>query len=71
MVLLPKEVYFLADCAVNIDPDAEDLAEIALLASRMVRSLGIEPRIAMLSFSNFGSVDHPHRRAASAGPRSA
>jgi malate dehydrogenase (oxaloacetate-decarboxylating)(NADP+) len=60
MVLLPKEVYFLADCAVNVDPDAEDLAEIALLAAQLVRSLGIEPRIAMLSFSNFGSVDHPH-----------
>jgi malate dehydrogenase (oxaloacetate-decarboxylating)(NADP+) len=62
MVLRPKEVYFLADCAVNIDPSAEDLAEIALLSARMVRSLGIEPRAAMLSFSNFGSVDHPFAR---------
>lgn len=60
MVLLPKQVFFLADCAVNIDPDAEDLAEIALLSARMVRTLGIEPHVAMLSFSNFGSVDHPH-----------
>ncbi|MDM7913676.1 MAG: phosphate acyltransferase [Candidatus Eisenbacteria bacterium] len=60
MVLLPKQVYFLADCAVNIDPGAEELAEIALLAARMVRTLGFEPRVAMLSFSNFGSVDHPH-----------
>ena len=59
MVVLPKEVYFFADCAVNIDPDAETLAEIALLTAGLVRSLGIEPRIAMLSFSNFGSVDHP------------
>ena len=59
MVLLPKEVVFLADCAMNIDPTAEDLSEIALSAAGMVRSLGIEPRIAMLSFSNFGSVDHP------------
>jgi malate dehydrogenase (oxaloacetate-decarboxylating)(NADP+) len=58
LVLRPKEVLFLADCAVNIDPSAEDLAESALLAARLVRLLGIEPRIAMLSFSNFGSVEH-------------
>jgi malate dehydrogenase (oxaloacetate-decarboxylating)(NADP+) len=62
MVLLPKEVVFLSDCAMNIDPSSEDLAEIALAAARMVRSLGIEPRIALLSFSNFGSVDHPFAR---------
>lgn len=62
MALLPREAYFLADCAVNVDPDAETLAEIALLGARMVRTLGLEPRVAMLSFSNFGSVDHPHAR---------
>jgi malate dehydrogenase (oxaloacetate-decarboxylating)(NADP+) len=62
LVLLPKGVLVLADCAVNISPDAEQLAEIALLAARMVRALGIEPRLAMLSFSNFGSVDHPATR---------
>jgi malate dehydrogenase (oxaloacetate-decarboxylating)(NADP+) len=58
MVLLPRDVYFIADCAVNIDPDAEDLAEIALLSAAAVRALGLDPRVAMLSFSNFGSVDH-------------
>ncbi len=62
MALLPRDVYFLADCAVNIDPDSETLCEIALLSARMVRTLGLEPRVAMLSFSNFGSVDHPHAR---------
>jgi malate dehydrogenase (oxaloacetate-decarboxylating)(NADP+) len=62
MVLRPTEVFFLSDGAVNIAPDAADLAESALLAARLVRSLGIEPRVAMLSFSNFGSVDHPHAR---------
>ncbi len=59
MILLPKNIYFLADCAVNIDPSAEDLAEIALLTASRVSSLGLEPRVAMLSFSNFGSVEHP------------
>jgi malate dehydrogenase (oxaloacetate-decarboxylating)(NADP+) len=62
LVLLPKGVLFLADCAVNIDPDAEDLAEIALLAAATARALGVEPRVSMLSFSNFGSVDHPFTR---------
>ena len=59
MILLPKNIYFLADCAVNIDPSAEELAEIALLTASRVSSLGLEPRVAMLSFSNFGSVGHP------------
>ncbi len=62
MLLLRKEVYFLADCAVAIDPDENALAETALLTSRMVRLLGIEPRVAMLSFSNFGSADHAFAR---------
>ena len=59
VLLLPNDVVVLADCTVNIDPGAEELAEIALLAASTARSLGIEPRVAMLSFSNFGSVRHP------------
>jgi len=62
MVLLPRDVYFLTDCAVNIQPDAEALAESALLTAGCARALGIEPRVAMLSFSNFGSVEHPLAR---------
>jgi malate dehydrogenase (oxaloacetate-decarboxylating)(NADP+) len=44
---------------VNIDPDAETLAEIASATAEFVWRLGIEPRVALLSFSNFGSVKHP------------
>jgi malate dehydrogenase (oxaloacetate-decarboxylating)(NADP+) len=62
LVLLPKGALFLADCAVNVDPDAEELAEIALLTASTARALGIEPRVSMLSFSNFGSVDHAYTR---------
>jgi len=64
LLLLPKEVVCLADCAVNVDPDAEDLAEIAYLAARTARGLGIEPRAALLSSSNFGSADHQTARKA-------
>ena len=60
MVALPnRELLFFADTTVNIAPDDEGLSEIALLSARFVRELGIEPRIAMLSFSNFGSARHP------------
>ncbi|MBI4876361.1 MAG: NADP-dependent malic enzyme [Acidobacteria bacterium] len=52
-------VYFLADTTVNIDPTAEDLAEIAMLAADTARRFNVEPRVAMLSFSNFGSTRHP------------
>jgi malate dehydrogenase (oxaloacetate-decarboxylating)(NADP+) len=53
------DLLFLADCSVNIEPTAEDLAEIALCAADVARRFQIEPRVAMLSFSNFGSTVHP------------
>jgi malate dehydrogenase (oxaloacetate-decarboxylating)(NADP+) len=59
MMVFQNETYFFADTTVNINPDATRLAEIAIAAAGFVRSLGIEPRLAMLSFSNFGSVRHP------------
>ena len=59
MMILQQELMFFADTTVNIEPDAETLAEIALLSAGFVKRLGIQPRIAMLSFSNFGSARHP------------
>jgi malate dehydrogenase (oxaloacetate-decarboxylating)(NADP+) len=53
------DIYFLADATVNIEPTAEDLAEIALMAAEKARRFNQEPRVAMLSFSNFGSSRHP------------
>jgi len=59
MLLIKDRLYFFADTTVNIDPDAEILAETAEMTADFVRRLGIEPRVAMLSFSNFGSAPHP------------
>jgi malate dehydrogenase (oxaloacetate-decarboxylating)(NADP+) len=59
MMVFQQQTLFFADCTVNIDPDAESLAEIASATARFVWRLGIEPRVALVSFSNFGSVKHP------------
>ncbi len=62
VLILQDRVFFLADTTVNIDPTPEELAEIALLTVGFVRRFGIVPRVAMLSFSNFGSNRHPAAR---------
>ena len=59
MMVFQQDVFFFADCTVNIDPDAETLAEIASATAAFVWRFGIEPRVALLSYSNFGSVTHP------------
>jgi malate dehydrogenase (oxaloacetate-decarboxylating)(NADP+) len=59
MLVFEKHVIFCGDTTVNIDPTAEQLAQIAYSAGRIVSTFGITPKIAMLSFSNFGSVRHP------------
>ncbi|MFA6468034.1 MAG: NADP-dependent malic enzyme [Bacteroidota bacterium] len=58
-VIAKKGTYFFSDTTVNIDPDAETLAEIALLTAETVQRYNVEPRLAMLSFSNFGGTKHP------------
>ncbi|MFH1723277.1 MAG: NADP-dependent malic enzyme [Elusimicrobiota bacterium] len=62
VVLTKKDIYFIADATVNIDPTAEDLADIAILTADLARRFDVEPRVAMLSFSNFGSTEHPLTR---------
>lgn len=59
IMIIRDDVYLFTDTTVNIDPNAETLAEIAILANDFSKTLGIDPRIAMLSFSNFGSTPHP------------
>ncbi len=59
MMVFQKDLLFFADTTVNIDPTAEQLAEIAIVTADTVRQLDVEPRVAMLSFSNFGSTRHP------------
>lgn len=59
IMIVEKKVFLFTDATVNIDPSAEDLAEIACLAANYARQLGLVPRVALLSFSNFGSTPHP------------
>jgi len=59
VIATKKDLYFFADTTVNIEPTAEDIAETALLAAEVAREFNVEPRVAMLSFSNFGSTKHP------------
>ena len=62
LMLTKKGPLFLADTTVNFNPTAEELAEITLMAAKEVRNFNIIPRIAMLSYSNFGSSNSPEAR---------
>jgi malate dehydrogenase (oxaloacetate-decarboxylating)(NADP+) len=62
MMVMQNSVRFFADTVFNIDPDAETLADIAMQTADAVQSFGIAPRVAMISYSNFGSVEHPGTR---------
>ncbi|NOZ04026.1 MAG: NADP-dependent malic enzyme [FCB group bacterium] len=59
LLVFKNKIKVLADVTVNIEPDSEVLAEIALLAADEAKRFGLKPRVALLSFSNFGSVKHP------------
>ena len=62
LLVMPTRSLFIADTYVNDDPSADTLAEITLLAADEVLRFGIQPRVALLSHSNFGSSDHPSAR---------
>lgn len=59
IMVIKNHVLLFTDATVNIDPDAATLCEIAILAADFARTLDIDPKVAMLSFSNFGSTPHP------------
>jgi len=65
LMLTKKGPLFLADTTVNFNPTAEELAEITLLVAKEIRHFNIIPRIAMLSYSNFGSSNSPEARLVS------
>ena len=62
MLVFEKHVVFFGDTTVTIDPTSEQLATTAISAARVARTFGVDPRVAMLSFSNFGSVQHPEAK---------
>jgi len=59
LMIVRDKVYFFSDTTVNVDPSADELADIAIDAAKVARTFNIEPRIAMISFSNFGSARYP------------
>ncbi len=59
IMIVEDRVYLFTDATVNIEPSAEDLSDIACLAADFAKRLEIDPRVAFLSFSNFGSTPHP------------
>jgi malate dehydrogenase (oxaloacetate-decarboxylating)(NADP+) len=59
VMIVKGRVFIFTDTTVNIEPDSETLAGIAILANDFAKTLDIQPRVAMLSFSNFGSTPHP------------
>ncbi|MFT4202982.1 MAG: NADP-dependent malic enzyme [Chitinophagaceae bacterium] len=62
IVLTPKGPLFMADTTINLDPTAEELADITLLVAKEIQSFNITPKIAMVSHSNFGSTDSPEAK---------
>jgi malate dehydrogenase (oxaloacetate-decarboxylating)(NADP+) len=62
LLLTKKGPIFMADTTVNFNPTAEELAEITLMVAKEVGNFNLTPRIAMLSYSNFGSSDSPEAR---------
>ncbi|HTV89626.1 MAG TPA: NADP-dependent malic enzyme [Stellaceae bacterium] len=62
LLMLPRQTVFICDTYVNVDPDADAIAEMAVLAAAEVRRFGLVPRLALLSHSSFGSAETPSAR---------
>ena len=62
LLMLPQNTVFICDTYINLDPDAEELCEMTLLAAEEVRRFGLPPRVALLSHSSFGTSDAPSAR---------
>ncbi len=62
ILMLPKHTLFICDTHVNLEPSAEQIAEMTLLAAEEVRRFGLAPKVALLSHSSFGSHDNPSAR---------
>jgi malate dehydrogenase (oxaloacetate-decarboxylating)(NADP+) len=62
ILMLPRHTLFICDTHVNLDPSAEEIAEMTLLAAEEVRRFGLVPKVALLSHSNFGSHDNASAR---------
>jgi malate dehydrogenase (oxaloacetate-decarboxylating)(NADP+) len=59
LLMLPGRTVFIADTYVNYDPSAEQLADMTLLAAEEIRNFGMQPKVALLSHSTFGTADTP------------
>ena len=62
ILMLPHHTLFICDTHVNLDPTAEEIAEMTMLAAEEVRRFGLQPKVALLSHSSFGSHDNPSAR---------
>lgn len=60
LMLTPKGPIFISDTSVNINPTAQELANIAQMTNHTIKMFGVNPVIAMISYANFGSSDDPH-----------
>jgi len=69
VLIMDSGAYFMADCTVNVEMDAAQLVELARLSAETATKLGCEAKVAMLSFSNFGSSEHPEAQRVAAAVR--
>jgi len=60
VVILKNKTYFFADTTINLNPSSEQLAEIALMCAETAQGFNVEPKIALITYSNFGSVRNPN-----------